>query len=310
GLATINKTLDPVIEPVNTHVQLVEDSPPQRASLKRKKKSVDIPPDNLDKLVRMGYTKQQVTRAFSEVAKKSPNEETSSLWLSVLCRLREVEVYDSPLEPENLPKANHHASSSSSMHKDGRQTNHFRHEKATLASERGSEIPSSSMRPCSSFLPELHHHLISNLELDVSSPFIRPLLHPLSRFIQGCPGQVCLLVPFLHRLKSLAVSSTVTSGGTAINVSYFKNLSTTTIILPLPFDFGKHMIKSMETLSHGPLGVGMVTSGSLNTGSSITSFFKLSNVAWHSSSHIQAWFFFNRSVKGNDIAKYPMMNLR
>ncbi|PWA35310.1 restriction endonuclease, type II-like superfamily protein [Artemisia annua] len=150
GLATINNTSDPVIEPVSTHAQLVEDSPPQRASIKRKKKSVDIPPDTLDKLVRMGYTKQQVTRAFSEVAKKSPNEEASSLWLSVLCRLREVEVYNSPLESENVPKVKHHASSNSFMHKDSRQTDHFRHEKATLASEGGPEVPSSSMRPCSS----------------------------------------------------------------------------------------------------------------------------------------------------------------
>ncbi|PWA60036.1 restriction endonuclease, type II-like superfamily protein [Artemisia annua] len=164
GLATINKTSDPVIEPVSTHAQLVEDSPPQRASIKRKKKSVDIPPDTLDKLVRMGYTKQQVTRAFSEVAKKSPNEETSSLWLSVLCRLREVEVYNSPLESENVPKVKHHASSNSFMHKDSRQTDHFRHEKATLASEGGSEVPSSSMRPCSSTDQNVRKRGRNNLE--------------------------------------------------------------------------------------------------------------------------------------------------
>ena len=37
-----------MIEPVSTHVQFVEESPPQRASIKWKKKSVDIPPDTLD----------------------------------------------------------------------------------------------------------------------------------------------------------------------------------------------------------------------------------------------------------------------
>ncbi|GJV32321.1 hypothetical protein Tco_1392721 [Tanacetum coccineum] len=69
--------------------------------------------------------------------------------------------------------------------------------------------------------------------------------------------------PILHYIleEELGVSSAVTSGGAAIKVPYFKNRSTTTIILPLPSEFGKHVIKSMETLSHGPLGIGSVLKG-------------------------------------------------
>lgn len=80
----------------------------------------------------MGYSKEQVIRAFSEVSKKSPNEEPSSLWLSVLCCLREVEVYSSPLTSQNVPKVKHHHPSSNS----------FTHKETT-------QLP-TSIKPCSS----------------------------------------------------------------------------------------------------------------------------------------------------------------
>nr|XP_043617761.1 crossover junction endonuclease MUS81 [Erigeron canadensis] len=151
ALHTINKTSDSnqikMNDSVCTQAKLVKDGPPQKVSSKRLKKSVDIPPDTLDKLVRMGYSKEQVIRAFTEVKKSSPDEEISSLWLSVLCRLREVEVYNSPLESPNVPEVRHH-SSSTSMHIDG-DSHHFIREKTSLAYEPGSDIPSTSMRPCS-----------------------------------------------------------------------------------------------------------------------------------------------------------------
>lgn len=42
--------------------------------------------------MRMGYSKDQVHSAFSEVLKSS-EKEISSLWPAVLCRLREDQVY-------------------------------------------------------------------------------------------------------------------------------------------------------------------------------------------------------------------------
>lgn len=146
SLTNGDKTLDlnqhNTKDPVCTRGTLVEEVTAQHVSSSWQKKSVEIPPDTLDKLVRMGYSKEQVIRAFSEVAEKSPNEGTSSLWLSVLCRLREVEVYDSPLESHNVLEVKHHRSSSSLTRKDGGAV--------TSASEWRSEIPKPSLKPCSS----------------------------------------------------------------------------------------------------------------------------------------------------------------
>lgn len=41
----------------------------------------------------LGYTKDQILKAFVEVSKSSPNEDLSSLWPAVLCYLREVQIY-------------------------------------------------------------------------------------------------------------------------------------------------------------------------------------------------------------------------
>ncbi|KAK9912942.1 hypothetical protein M0R45_036774 [Rubus argutus] len=59
----------------------------------RKENSFDIPQEYLDKFTRMGYSKEQIIRVFREVLETSHDKEISSLWPSVLCRLREDEVY-------------------------------------------------------------------------------------------------------------------------------------------------------------------------------------------------------------------------
>ncbi|KAK1431401.1 hypothetical protein QVD17_07860 [Tagetes erecta] len=149
NLATADKTVDLPnnrTDPMCANANLIKNVQPQRSSSKRQKKSLDIPPDALDKLVRMGYSKEQVTRAYVEVAEKSPLEEASSLWLSVLCRLREAEVYNLPLTSKDVPAVNHHASSSSYTHKNG-QTAPFRRE---------TEIPCSSLKACSSTDHNVH----------------------------------------------------------------------------------------------------------------------------------------------------------
>lgn len=70
-------------------------------------------------LVRMGYSKEQVTHAFAEVAEKSPHEEASSLWLSALCHLREAEVYSVPSTSQKVSEDKHQESSSSYTYKSG-----------------------------------------------------------------------------------------------------------------------------------------------------------------------------------------------
>lgn len=41
----------------------------------------------------MGYIREEVLRAFTEVAETSKKKEISSLWPAVLCSLRENQVY-------------------------------------------------------------------------------------------------------------------------------------------------------------------------------------------------------------------------
>ena len=41
----------------------------------------------------MGYTREEVLRAFTEVAETSEKREITSLWPAVLCCLRENQVY-------------------------------------------------------------------------------------------------------------------------------------------------------------------------------------------------------------------------
>ncbi|KAF5805973.1 putative ERCC4 domain, restriction endonuclease type II [Helianthus annuus] len=148
-----NNTTDSVCANANP----IKNMPPQHVSSKRQKRSIDIPHDTLDKLVGMGYSKERVICAYTEVAEKSPNEETSSLWLSVLCHLREAEVYNLPLTSQNVEEVKHHASTSSHTHKNG-QTVPFRRE---------TEIPCSTLRACSSTVND--HNLLKRGRNDLEA---------------------------------------------------------------------------------------------------------------------------------------------
>ncbi|XP_015059702.1 crossover junction endonuclease MUS81 isoform X1 [Solanum pennellii] len=58
-----------------------------------KKKMNVIPSECLDRFIQMGFSKEQVIQAYSEVLETSPNKDILLLWPSVLCRLREDQVY-------------------------------------------------------------------------------------------------------------------------------------------------------------------------------------------------------------------------
>nr|GMD62647.1 crossover junction endonuclease mus81 [Ipomoea batatas] len=57
------------------------------------KKVIDIPPGCLDRFMGMGFSKEQITLAFSKVSETSQGKDISSLWPTVLCQLREDQVY-------------------------------------------------------------------------------------------------------------------------------------------------------------------------------------------------------------------------
>ncbi|KAJ7005111.1 crossover junction endonuclease MUS81 isoform X2 [Populus alba x Populus x berolinensis] len=71
-------------------------------ALSRQKKSIDVPLESLERFMRMGYSKEKVLLAFSEVSETSQYKEISSLWPAVLCHLREDLIYGVHSEPQTL----------------------------------------------------------------------------------------------------------------------------------------------------------------------------------------------------------------
>ncbi|XP_011091811.1 crossover junction endonuclease MUS81 isoform X1 [Sesamum indicum] len=87
-------------------------------NLKKPKISIDVPTEYLDKFVSMGFSREQIIRAFSEVKETSQRKEISSLWPSVLCRLREDDIYGSTSVPKSMTD-DHHSMPSSDQHSSG-----------------------------------------------------------------------------------------------------------------------------------------------------------------------------------------------
>ncbi|KAL3814766.1 hypothetical protein ACJIZ3_016034 [Penstemon smallii] len=86
--------------------------------LKKPKISVDVPPEYINKFVSMGFSRQQIVRAFSEVTEVSQGKDISSLWPTVLCRLREAEIYGST-SVSKAPTDDQYAAPSSHGYRDG-----------------------------------------------------------------------------------------------------------------------------------------------------------------------------------------------
>ncbi|KAK7401305.1 hypothetical protein VNO78_12679 [Psophocarpus tetragonolobus] len=63
------------------------------------KKPMDVPLDCLERFTQMGYSKEHIIGAFTDVSRSHPNKDVSSLWPAVLCHLRDEQVYSS--QPES-----------------------------------------------------------------------------------------------------------------------------------------------------------------------------------------------------------------
>ncbi|PSS09951.1 Crossover junction endonuclease [Actinidia chinensis var. chinensis] len=83
------------------------------------KKTIDVPPESLDRFLRMGYSTEQILCAFTEVSETSQNKEISSLWPAVLCHLQEEQVYGLCSEPHKTLREDCLASSNASKPRDG-----------------------------------------------------------------------------------------------------------------------------------------------------------------------------------------------
>ena len=69
-----------------------------------------------------------------------------------------------------------------------------------------------------------------------------------------CPGSHQYFTIFLK--NNQAASFAVQPAVAGMNVAYFKNMSTKTMIVVNSSDFGKEVMKSMVTLSHGHSAIG------------------------------------------------------
>ncbi|XP_057513441.1 crossover junction endonuclease MUS81 isoform X2 [Actinidia eriantha] len=83
------------------------------------KKTIDVPPESLDRFLRMGYSTEQILCAFTEVSETSQNKEIPSLWPAVLCHLQEEQVYGLRSEPHKTLREDCLASSNASKPRDG-----------------------------------------------------------------------------------------------------------------------------------------------------------------------------------------------
>ncbi|KAL9247745.1 hypothetical protein vseg_021145 [Gypsophila vaccaria] len=81
----------------------------------------DISTEYIEKFTRLGYSKEQVLHAWTEVSVSSSNEEMSKLWLAVLCRLREDEVYGVQPVPQAVIESSSGVASTSSRLTEGQQ---------------------------------------------------------------------------------------------------------------------------------------------------------------------------------------------
>ncbi|KAL1822592.1 hypothetical protein ACET3Z_009370 [Daucus carota] len=126
GLATSSSTVERSLDLDESHstdqeiphIDSVQDSRLPHVSTVHKK-SVEVPPESLNRFLSMGYSKEKILLSFSDVQKSSPNKNIASLWPAVLCRLRETEVYGSSLKFQNNLECDHRPLPSDSYIKDG-----------------------------------------------------------------------------------------------------------------------------------------------------------------------------------------------
>ncbi|ESW21005.1 hypothetical protein PHAVU_005G033000 [Phaseolus vulgaris] len=107
--------------------------------LTQQKKPMDVPLDCLGRFTQLGYSKEHIISAFTEVSRIHPNKDVSSLWPAVLCHLREQQIYGS--QPESLRSRDLTGEVSRAVRSscDGHVTNIF-----------SRDIPPFPLRACSS----------------------------------------------------------------------------------------------------------------------------------------------------------------
>ncbi|KAK7276951.1 hypothetical protein RIF29_18100 [Crotalaria pallida] len=131
--------------------------------LKKKKKPMDVPLDSLERFTSMGYSKEQIVRAFTEVSSSYPNKDVSSLWPSVLCHLREEKVYGSQPESQTNKNTCHMMRANTVVNGSGYLIGN---DSRTVSSSRGGHVSNF----CSLDTPSLPLRACSTTDLPMEKP--------------------------------------------------------------------------------------------------------------------------------------------
>ncbi|XP_023634629.1 crossover junction endonuclease MUS81 isoform X1 [Capsella rubella] len=113
-----------------------------------------IPSDIFEKFIPFGYSKEQVVAAFREVSDGTGDNDPSTLWLSVMCHLRQAEVYSSFSDSQNRRKLSAGPSRAQTRQVDleGSLTKKFRSCNDGSTLNRCSSSSSHAVKACSSSL--------------------------------------------------------------------------------------------------------------------------------------------------------------
>ncbi|KAF4349988.1 hypothetical protein F8388_017566 [Cannabis sativa] len=140
----------------------------------RRQISTDIPVEYMDRLTKMGYSKERILRAFNEVLKTSNSEESNSLWLPILCHLRETEVYghseSRTAREEHVRRTSTPIDTNCRASGSSRQSGH-----TPKISSADSLLSSFVMRPCSSSDHHARKSSSDNMEAGFNILSVPPL---------------------------------------------------------------------------------------------------------------------------------------
>ncbi|CAH2077418.1 unnamed protein product [Thlaspi arvense] len=150
-----------------SHAPVAEEE--QQYTDPRSRAESAIPSDILEKFTPFGYSKEQVVAAFKEVSDGSQDKDPSTLWLSVMCHLRQAEVYNPCSDSRNRTKdpAGPSRAQTCQIDLEGSHAKKFR-----------SCNDGTALRPCSSalFVPHWLQKLLSDRTEGVTNiPYLPPL---------------------------------------------------------------------------------------------------------------------------------------
>ncbi|CAH8387963.1 unnamed protein product [Eruca vesicaria subsp. sativa] len=156
GLPTLDLLSDDEMDPTETANQNFTSSCTVR------EEQTAIPSDILEKFTPFGYSKDQVVAAFREVSDGSQDKDPSTLWLSVMCHLRQAEVYNPCPDSRNRRKDAAGPSRAQTCQVDLEET-HAKKSRSYTSKPSSSGPSHAPFQACSSSLPSNGTNGVTNI---------------------------------------------------------------------------------------------------------------------------------------------------